>query len=298
MLDSGMLYYPHHYANGLLVTLLVLSGTLFAADQGAPAAAHPRPVRAIEHIAGDLYRYQDNSHFSVFLVTSDGIIVTDPINRDVASWLKGELKQRFDQPVRYLIYSHWHEDHASGGEVFADSATIVAHDLTRAHIMEEKVPTAIPELTFSDQLTLQLGGKSVELTHMGVSHSDDSIAMFFPDENAVYAVDFICVKGLPYQDLPPWAYHYPEWLDSLHKLEAMDFEIMVPGHDGVGTHEDVRLFRHYLEDLETAVAAGIEAGQTLEEIQASVTLPDYSHWALYDEWFKLNIKGMHRFLSE
>ena len=87
MLDSGMLY-PHHYANGLLVTLLALSGTLFAADQGAPAAAQPRPARAIEHIAGDLYRYQDNAHFSVFLVTSDGIIVTDPINRDVASWLK------------------------------------------------------------------------------------------------------------------------------------------------------------------------------------------------------------------
>lgn len=59
--------------------------------------------RAITKIAGDLYRFQNNFHYSVFLVTRDGIIVTDPIDADAARWLKGELTARFKVPVKYLI---------------------------------------------------------------------------------------------------------------------------------------------------------------------------------------------------
>ncbi|MFQ5904529.1 MAG: hypothetical protein ACE5JO_12665, partial [Candidatus Binatia bacterium] len=66
------------------------------------------PVREITRIAGDLYRFRNNFHYSVFLVTPAGIIATDPINADVAKWLKAELKKRFNRPVKYLIYSHDH----------------------------------------------------------------------------------------------------------------------------------------------------------------------------------------------
>jgi len=264
----------------------------------ASVLAQQAPRRGIVHVAGDLYRFQNDAHYSVFLVTSDGIIVTDPINPDVANWLSGELKDRFDLPVKYVIYSHHHEDHISGSEVFADTATVVAHEKTLRAILAENIPAAIPDITFSEEMTVKLGGKSVELTYMGVSHTDNSIAMYFPDENAVYAVDFICVNALPYQDLPLYAYHYPEWLGSLQKLEKMDFEILIPGHDDVGVHEDVRAFRHFMEDLETSVAAGIKAGLSLEELQETVTLDEYRHWALYDEWRELNVKGMYRMLTE
>ena len=79
---------------------LALSLVLFestAAVQGAK--------RSITKIAGDVYRFQNNFHFSVFMVTSDGIIVTDPINADAAKWLKAELATRFNQPVKFLVYS-------------------------------------------------------------------------------------------------------------------------------------------------------------------------------------------------
>ena len=71
----------------------------------AQAAA---PVREISQIAGNLYRFRNNFHFSVFAVTNDGVIATDPINADAARWLKAEIQQRFNQPVRYVIYSHDH----------------------------------------------------------------------------------------------------------------------------------------------------------------------------------------------
>ena len=94
-----------------------------------PAQAEPEgPVRNIINITGDLYRAQNEGHFTVFLVTEEGIIMSDPINRDFATWLKGEMEARFDQPVRYVLYSHSDFDHASGGEVFAETAVFVGHE--------------------------------------------------------------------------------------------------------------------------------------------------------------------------
>ena len=77
------------------------------------------------------------------MVTPDGIIVTDPINAEVANWLKSELKRRFNKPVKYLIYSHHDEDHISGSEVFSDTAIVIAHEKAVAAIAADKVLTAL-----------------------------------------------------------------------------------------------------------------------------------------------------------
>ena len=89
-----------------------------------PAAA---PQRGIVNVTGQLYRAQNNNHYTVFLVTPEGVIMSDPINRDFARWLKAEIAARFKQPVRYVLYTHRDWDHASGGIVFADTAEFVGH---------------------------------------------------------------------------------------------------------------------------------------------------------------------------
>ncbi len=91
-------------------------------------AQGPPPARSIVNVAPDLYRAQNDNHFTVFLVTSEGIILSDPISRDFSTWLKAELQQRFNRPVRYVLYTHHHWDHASGGAVFADTAQFIGHD--------------------------------------------------------------------------------------------------------------------------------------------------------------------------
>lgn len=79
----------------------------------------------------------------MFLVTPDGVIVTDPINADAATWLKAEIAKRFNQPIRYVIYSHDHRDHIAGDEVFAnDGAIVVAHERAKGIIIGENRPTA------------------------------------------------------------------------------------------------------------------------------------------------------------
>jgi glyoxylase-like metal-dependent hydrolase (beta-lactamase superfamily II) len=108
------------------------------------AAAQQPAQRGIVNITGQLYRAQNNNHYTVFLVTPEGIIMSDPINRDFARWLKGELASRFKVPVRYVLYTHRDWDHASGGVVFADTAEFVGH---RNMLAALAPPSGNPPLT-------------------------------------------------------------------------------------------------------------------------------------------------------
>ena len=274
---------------GLLALALFVTGAALLGPAG-PAAAQDEVKREITNIAGDLYRFQNNFHVSVFLVTPEGVIATDPINAEAAQWLEAEIRERFGQEIRYLVLSHDHVDHSSGGEVFADTATVIAHENARRAIIGEQRPTAVPELTFNDRMTIELGGKRVELIYPGRGHSDNLIVMYFPEERAVFTVDMISVKRVGYMTLTD-AY-IPDWIEAIRRVEAIDFDILVPGHGPMGTKADASDHRAYMEDLYEEVLAAARAGQSLEEMQASITLDAYKDWGQYDKWRTLNIEGM------
>lgn len=274
-----------------VITTCIVAATL-AAIAAAPANAQRAPKRAIVKIAGDLYRFQNNFHFSVFYVTPDGVIATDPINEKAAQWLKVEIAKRFDKTVKYLVYSHDHPDHISGGAVFADTATVVAHENARRTIVGEKRPTAVPNVTFTDTMTLALGGRTVELNYVGRNHSDNTIVMRFPAERALFAVDFIPVRTLAFKTMGDS--YIPDWIDSLKRVETMDFDILLPGHGPVGTKSDVRAFRGYMEDLHEAVLSGVRSGKSLDELKQTVKLEKYETWSRYKQYLPMNIEGMHR----
>ncbi len=261
----------------------------------AGAAQAQEPKRAITQIAGDLYRFQNDFHYSVFLVTPDGVIATDPINADAAAWLEKEIAQRFGKEIAYLVLSHDHADHSSGGEVFADTARVVAHENAKRAITGEGRPTAVPDITFSDRMTIELGGKVVELIYPGRSHSDNLIVMHFPAERAVFAVDFISVGRVLYKTVTD-AY-LPEWIEAIERVEAIDFDILVPGHGPIGTKADARDHRMYIEDLYDAVLRAARAGQSLDEMTQTIRLEAYKDWGQYEAWLPLNIEGMYNQIS-
>ena len=277
----------------LLDALRGLCGfTVFVSLVAAPAAQAPQ--REITKITGDLYRFRSDGHFSVFLVTPAGIIATDPIDKNAASWLKSELATRFKQPVKYVIYSHSHADHASGGEAFSDTATFVGHEATRAAMQADRVPTPAPTETFKETKTIELGGSTVELRYVGRNHGDGMIVMRFPKEHVLFAVDVIPVKSVAWRDFP--GAFFPDWIDSLKRVEALDFDILAPGHGDLGTKDDVRLHREYLEDLRTQVARFVKEGKSVEETKKLVDLRKYQSWAGYADMRDLNVEGMYRLL--
>lgn len=277
-------------------TRLILCALLFALGAGGVQAQSGDAKRAITQIAGDLYRFQNNFHFSVFLVTPDGVIVTDPINAEAAAWLRDEIKKRFDKPIKYLVYSHDHRDHSAGGEVFAEAgATVIAHENAKRVIIGENRPTAVPDLTFTDRMTLELGGKKVELIYLGKSHSDNLIVMLFPEERTLFTVDFITVKRLPYQTLSDS--YIPEWIDAIHKVDDIDFDILAPGHGSLGTKQDAAEHAAYFQALYDQVLAAARSGKSLEEMIATIKMEDYAEWGQHPAWLPLNIQGMYNQVS-
>jgi glyoxylase-like metal-dependent hydrolase (beta-lactamase superfamily II) len=117
----------------MLTSILVATALLAGVVTDVLAQQKP-PARGIVNITGQLYRAQNDNHYTVFLVTPEGVIMSDPINRDFARWLKAEIATRHKVPVRYVLYTHKDWDHASGGVVFADTATFVGHANMRAGV--------------------------------------------------------------------------------------------------------------------------------------------------------------------
>lgn len=115
----------HTIRHVALATLLAATALCALAADNPPIF---RPNFQIVPITGDLYRSGNGAWHSIFLVTDEGIILADPLNPGHAEWLKGELDTRFPgKPVKYVIYSHSHWDHAEGAEFFPE-ATVVAHE--------------------------------------------------------------------------------------------------------------------------------------------------------------------------
>ncbi len=329
-----------HFSSWLLAGILALAA-------GGALAQGP-PTRSIMELRDGLYRAQNNQHFTVFLVTSEGIILSDPINAEFSTWLKAELAQRFNVPVRYVVYSHHHWDHASGGAVFADTAEFVGQELMAEKLRLPPASTALPETAagadanrngrieraeaagpmqqqfalydangdgalsgaevvrgplnevhpaqtlFEDRTTVTLGGQSVEMIHIGPTHSEDMTVLRFPRQRAVFLVDFISIKRLPFRNLP--GYDIEDLVATIRGVEALDFDMAVGGHGSVGTKADVAEHRQYLTELRAAVADGIAKGQTLEQMQASITLDKYRGWDSFD-WRTENIAGMYAILT-
>ena len=258
------------------------------------AIAQDQPVRSIVNVTGDLYRFQENNHYGVFLVTDEGIILADPISHDNAQWLKGQLAEQFGVPVKYVIYSHDHADHISGGEVFADTATFVAHFAAKPKI-EESGHTPVPDKRFPWSYKVELGNGLVELHYFTKSHSDNLITLYFPEEKAVFLVDLVAVKRLPYRNLRD--YYFPSAIDYLSHVEEIEFDILIPGHGPIGVKQDVVDHRIYLETLMAGVRKARDEGKTVEEAKEFILLEDYKEWGQYEAWRELNIEGMYRILE-
>jgi glyoxylase-like metal-dependent hydrolase (beta-lactamase superfamily II) len=289
---------------------LALPPSMLLAAHGHALAqeATPGALSAdLQQFADDTYAFTNGGYISLFIVTDEGVIATDPGSQagpERAEAYRAAIASVTDQPVRYLVYSHDHADHATGGEVFAETVTFIAHRNAVEKLAALADPrTPVPEIAFTDQLTIELGGKAIELYYTGRNHSDNSIVLLYPERRLLFAVDFIPVDRLPYQNLGD---SYPEeWIASLRWIEEnLDFDILVPGHPPLpGTKADVTEMRNYLEDLIAAVRAAQDQGladnspEMVEAVRTELE-PTYGSWGMFAEWLPLNIEGLLRIWTE
>ena len=95
---------------------------------GAGGAVAQEIKREITRVTDDTYRFQNQFHVNMFVITGDGVVVTDPINAEAAAWLRTEIGKITDEPITHLIYSHSHGDHASGGTEYGEVPNVIMHE--------------------------------------------------------------------------------------------------------------------------------------------------------------------------
>ena len=126
---------------------------------------------------------------------------------------------------------------------------------------------------------LTLGGSLVELMHPGLALSEDMTVLLFPEQRAVFGVDFMHVERFPGT---LGGYPVARYVDAIAKVQAFDFDIVVLGHGDVGEKADLAFFLDFLRALEAAVAQGIAEGRSLDEMRENLSFPGYEDWLLYE----------------
>jgi glyoxylase-like metal-dependent hydrolase (beta-lactamase superfamily II) len=142
----------------------------------------------------------------------------------------------------------------------------------------------LPDETLRLKRTITLGGTSIELTYVGLNHSDSTLVMRLPKERILFAVDFIPVGSLPGRGMID---SYPlEWEASLTKVLAMDWDRLIPGHPGpggrLGTKKDVQDVLTMLQDMSAEVKEAALAGKCWEPAEREVKLQKYASWPGYE----------------
>ncbi len=223
---------------------------------------------------------------SSFVITSEGIVVVDTpyLPTDAVRW-RDEIKRRGE--VRFVLNTEHHRDHVTGNYFF--SATVVSSQGVRAAFgtslgtpedvrqrVKEMDPQGFslvqdyqprpPAITFSERLTLYTGKHTFELMHLP-GHTSGQVGVYVPRERVFFTGDNFA-NGWQ----PSLAYACPiEWLESLRKIEALDAEVVVPGHGMVGDKKALRKFRAFLEEYISAVKKAVDRGMSQEEAADTIS---------------------------
>ena len=270
-----------------------LGTTLFLV---APALGQAPPFET-RKVTDNVYIFRYGGHQSMFVVTPEGVIATDPIaylRPQAARTYIEEIRKVTPAPIRYVVYSHHHYDHIAGGKPFKDlGATFVAHRNARMHLEQlQYSDVVLPDEVVDGTRTIELGGTRLELHYVGRNHSDNSLVMLLPRERILFAVDFIPIEAVQFRDMPDG--FLPDWFDSLDRVLEMDWDQLIPGHPyaggRLGTKDDIRNLKQYMTDLSDAVRKAAGEGKCFDQAMREIKLPKYERWGSYEQFLPGNIE--------
>ena len=266
-----------------------------SAPQSPPAPQPPpapsRPPYATTKVDGTdgVYIFRNGNHQSMFVVTRDGVIATDPVayGRPTGGQLYvDEIRKVTDKPIKYLVYSHHHFDHIAGGKAFKDAgATFVAHHRAKERLVKLADPhTVLPDQVVSDKgRTITLGGTTLELKYLGLNHSDSNLVMRLPKEKIIFVVDTIPVGTVPGRGMID--FHPMEAETFIKSVLALDWERMIPGHPGpgdrLGTKKDAEDQLAILQAASAEMKKLAQDGKCWDTAEKEFRLAGYESWPGY-----------------
>jgi cyclase len=213
----------------------------------------------------------------------DGVFLIDDQFAPLSEKIVAAIKTFSEEPVRFLINTHWHSDHTGGNESFGKAgAVIVAHENVRKRMsagqfmeafgreVKAAPKDALPVVTFADSVTFHLNGDTIKVLHVDPAHTDGDSVVFFEKANVLHTGDIFFHGQYPFVDLGSGG-SVDGVIAAAAKLIAMtdDETKIIPGHGALATKADYQKYHDGLKTIRDRVAKLLEAGRTVDEVLAA-----------------------------
>ena len=232
---------------------------------GAGFAQEARLMEALQNI----YCMVDstgNGANATFITTKEGVIVIDTRgNEKEAGQVLKAIRTATQQPVVYVVNSHFHKENISGNSVFTSARTLIAQKQALAMIVteaeRENRKVTPPNLSFEKKLELKLGKYHLKLIHPGPAHTDGDLYVYIPKWRILITGGLVFNRIIPFLGDST----IESWLHALVEMEDLDAEVIVPGHGAVGGKPLVTQMKHYLMELKRFVNNALDDRKNLPE---------------------------------
>jgi cyclase len=204
-------------------------------------------------------------------VTSEGLIVVDDKYNDNVADVLRQIRTVSTQPVKYLLNTHHHTDHAGGDATFISTTEIIAHRNVRENFLRNKQPGA-PRVVFTGEASVFVGGAEARAYYFGRAHTNGDAVIYFPDLRVIHTGDLI-TEGMPVMDYANGA-SAVEWVHVLDEVLKLDFDVVIPGHGALLTKDRVRADRDKLVRMNQRMTELVKANVPLDAVFDRLQLAD------------------------
>lgn len=269
-------------------------------------------------IAEGVYSYLDDKNPSPatsfganagIIIGKDGIVVIDTlISAKKAKQFMKDIRAISKKPIKYVVNTHDHLDHVLGNSAFAKiGATLIAHADAKVAMLKsgdnmlknaktyglsddamKGTTIAVPSLTFTDAMQIDLGDRKVELMNVSPSHSPGSIIVYVPDSKTLFAGDVLFTNYHPYMGNGD----IMGWVKALDKIVDMDVINIIPGHGPLSSKKDIADMKQYIITFELKARELTAKSDDLVFIAAEMkkAIPQRQH---FDMFIAYNVKGLY-----
>jgi cyclase len=272
------------------IALAIAIGGSLASIQ-ALSRQQPPPALTMDKVKDDLYEIVGDGGNVAVLVTNEGVLLVDDKFQQDHEQIIDKVKSITSQPIRYVINTHYHEDHSGGNGrmLMVPGVEIISTANSRKNILEHKQSNASPNVvparvTFTQETSIFLGGKEVRARYFGRGHTNGDAVIYFPADRTIHTGDLMAGTS-PLIDYNGGG-SLIEWTKTLDAAMAqLDFDTVIPGHGNVTNKAGLKTYRDNVEKLRNRVTGLIREGKKQDEI-AKVMQAEYN-WqpnSLQQQW--------------
>ena len=252
------------------------------------------PKLTINKVKDDLYEIEGDGGNVAVYITNEGVILVDDKYDQDHDQIVANVKSVTNQPIKYILSTHYHADHSGGNAKFLPTVEIIstlnAHNNIVNHVQSNAPPgMQAARVTFTTDAQVFLGGKEVRAKYFGRGHTNGDAVIYFPALHVVHTGDLMA-GNTPLIDYPGGG-SLKEWADTLDGvLNAFDCETVIPGHGPVTNRAGLQTYRDNVAKERMRVTELIRQGKSQDDVGKAM-IAEY-HWAPTGLQMQWSLAGM------